>query len=340
MRWFFGTFLFGVAALVVAQLLPLRGYDAAPIAACYSMSCRQEAKLYYMLDLPRFDVLLMGNSRIEPARPAQVADGFTGFNGSLPGTNLRTAIAVLETLVENGRGPEIAIISVDNVALSQTGLPSHWPRGVAGRLRILAEDVVALAQARPPVSDITSFLHSRILITEAEALLQWGSPQFAWERFSTWLVGLGAEGDRRLPRDGSSSPSGPSTADLDGHPPPLLIIDDVTAPLLEHDLDRLDRIQVGGTRVILYESPLLPEVAARAEATMPPRPARIRERLFTGCLRRRIECHAAPVIVGSAENGFWNDYHHPPQRGLEQWLKGILRPHLAARRAEREAGGS
>lgn len=292
-------------------------------------------KLHHLLARRPMDVLLLGNSRPLPVTASLMgvsADRF--FNASLTGESLRSSVLMLERLAEADRAPKLAIVTFDNAELQYYSQPA-WPR-LKLRWRAAVQDIRA-GVMRPDISRVElARTVSRHVANEAGLLIRALTFTRVWRGVGIVL--------RRITH-GDDSSYAPHSADAgynaDGSRDtapvrrpyvarPLPVANRNVLPgYLSYDLERLAALSARGTRVVLFESFLNPDLVRQYLARPSQVAADTREHLVRLCALHNLECHTAPA-VGSTEVP-WPDEGHPPATMLAPYLRAFVADGIAKR---------
>ncbi|MFD2235229.1 hypothetical protein [Phaeospirillum tilakii] len=329
-RLFLSFSALALLALIVIGLWPVPPYRASyRVLGCLDREVLYESKLEQARTDPRYDLMTFGNSRVIDVGAGELdLPGPRFFSMGIGGTSFRQSVVTLAALADAGKAPRVAVLSFDNVALLYAQLPYDFPLPPA-RWRLRGDDLAALIDAPYAVGPDWRKFFRNLAVTEMAALARTINLFRLEERLFAW-AGMVPDGRSCHVWDADGSHRRPPVErELSGAAPKPWPVYEDRYPLLEHDLDRLARIQAAGTRVIIYESPLYPAVADALDPALPPEMAGQRRRLIEGCRARGLECHPAPRLAGSVEDGFWPDATHAPPRALGHFIAGLVRPHLA-----------
>jgi len=288
-------------------------------------------KLHHVLARPPYDALLLGNSRSLPLRAADLGlDPHGTFNLALTGESLRSSTLLLEWLADAGRLPRLALISFDHAELNYYGNPNWAPRPV--RWFQLARDLEA--GLRRPAIPVGEFVRMALRHITTEATLLSRDLSFSRVRrgVSATFARLFAPNDLLAPRapseagyqaDGSRPHSPPGVPFV---PAPLPVPNrNVLTGYLDYDLERIAAVAAKGTRIVIYETPLFPEMQRAAMARPSPVADETRAGLLRMCARHGLECHASPSTFD--DFGLpWPDAGHPPAAALAAWIQTLIVP--------------
>lgn len=289
------------------------------------------AKLTYATSREEpFDLAVFGNSRSVMLGSEHIAQWQRGrgFNFSVGGTAFQQSVRSLEYLAHHGVAPKTAVISIDNAELQFVGSP-YWPQPLFDGIRIF-QDIFSLL--REDYAGFHQRLKDAVKLAEYFAGDGWHHFKLAWN-FDTMLRrGRHFFGDMdvaeidALPsqKDGSRRPkTAKEPPNLVGFKP------ETSAPraVNRYVLIGLRRLAIlaeeYGTRVIVYESPLAPELASAYGARPTGSASESRRWMTLGCKAANVECHPAPVLP-TQETTYWPDCCHAPAVILGKYVSDLI----------------
>lgn len=269
-------------------------------------------KLWQAEKEPRYDIGLFGNSRILMVGADELGLGNRRvFNFAIGGQSIRQSIRLLEELRARGKAPAIAVVSMDYVELGlpgglgvSPGPPWRWLEEAADvwiawkreGLRSAVVQIINIGSAEEQQMAIT-FNHFFVL-SKLRALAGSAGPPASFRP------------------DGSQKeviPAGPVTIS------PLPRRAD-TYPQLESDFARLAAIRDAGTRVLVYESPVAPQLMSVNDRGLSANARAVRYRFHEACARFQLECHGPPSLTAQA----WFNRDHPRAALLAAWLRPLI----------------
>jgi len=323
--------MFGAAAL--SGYLPRddvfggAGPSVAVDLASMPVSSAARLKLRHADLNPPFDVGLFGDSRSLPVSQADIGPAVRFFNFSLSGQSVRASVALLEALARRGKAPRIAVISLDHFELQYYGNPL-WPAALE-RWPLAWTDLADGLQR----SDVSwrDWLRMgwRHLNIESDRFRINLDARFVRMGFETWMGGSDPASFRYPYRPDGSMPNAVAAPAAR----PLRPIEPTTPQILpgyfRRDLQRLARVREQGVRIVLYETPLHGESAARFLKS-PTAHAALHRRIFLDeCRALGLDCHAAPEVFAPDED--WPDATHPPAAALGAYIRAVIASPMLAR---------
>lgn len=281
------------------------------------------------------DVGVFGNSRSVMLQASQIPilQGKTFFNYSVGGTAFQQSVRSLEYLAGRGVAPKTAIISIDNTELQFVGLP-YWPQPIFDGISFLRDLSILFGEEyggfHQRLKDAVKLFNYFSGASWRQFELAWNFDKltrrvrYLWRGYSAHTLSESpnlATGSRR-----QTLPDSP--VDMSGFKP------QTSMPRAENrylliGLRRLAEIaRRHGTRIVVYESPLAPELAMRY-TSRPTAPANETRKWFRlGCEGTPLECHAAPILpVDRGE--LWPDCCHAPANALGAYVSGLLQRRAA-----------
>lgn len=292
----------------------LRGLPAADVAA---------AKLRHAYRHPTFHIGVFGNSRVLMLSAESLKTSPRSFfNFGVGGQSFRQSVRMLQMLAMVDRMPQIAVISFDHPEL---GLPGGDPvsPGFFGRTSERIYDLWHLQQTDASAKNLAIFAWNNLVAELRRTQLNFTySIVFARAR----LLGAAFISMAPLPNyfgtEGNRIEKLPHTTKAINWPIEFQRAERYL--LLERDLDSLAQLATNGRRIIIYESPIAPAVHDHVEANLSANARDVRKRLFAGCVRRKLECFASPVLDGANRGLFWPDATHVPSSLLGDWIRGVI----------------
>jgi hypothetical protein len=242
-----------------------------------------------------YDVGLFGNSRAVEVSAEHLglgADRF--FNFAVGGTPFRQSVALLEYLSQRKRAPALAIISVDNHELGFDGA-IYWPFPFLLHGRALAEWSVLKDTMATSIAQIKGYpivFGYRLHFLTASFT---GTPD------GQEFYRLDGSRDARTGQQGSEIKFSPTE------------VGEYYLRMIDVDMARLAKIARGGTKVVIYESPLYPRLALERSRI----PNRLRSHFASACEREGISCFPAPVLDHGEP---WFDCCHAPPALLGRFI--------------------
>ena len=291
------------------------------------------AKYYHALDRGKpYDVGLFGNSRSamvsrDDFRPGPNA---TFYNFSIGGMALIQSVTLLEELVRNGVAPKTAILSLDHPELQFIEF-LYFPEPILRPLSYARDIATILREGEGTFAQRWS---------DAVKVFKWARKR-SWARFrEIWNVDtlrrrigyiqkavarplknesvlvnrIDGSYQQRLPAEqpsfASFSPGDPAFRAHNRY----VFISLKRLAVLERD---------NNIRIIVYESPLAPEIMRRRLGTTSPQAEESRRWFLAGCRDSTVECVLAPMLT-QVPNINWPDCCHAPARVLGRYLEQFL----------------
>jgi hypothetical protein len=285
-------------------------------------------KFQHALSDPRYNVGVFGNSRVVAVGTSDLDIGErTYFNFAVPGTSLRQSINLIEELGAQGKAPELAVISFDNLELGYYK-NAPYPNAVS-RWRRAGEDVIWTLINRP--ADFVLLTHVILdhVYTEWEAFTNMWNANAIWARTAVLAPGL-------IPEIASAR----HTYTSDGSRPmpiqygkPIEVFRRaeqrmILLPLyMARDFQRLAALDGRVTKIILYESHLDAKSSAELAASPSPRVEDERNQFRRACDGFSISCYTSRELPLPTTNSPWQDCCHPPVDALGRLISGLVRKH-------------
>jgi len=328
--------LFAVALAVLwATAVAVKGLPFAPDAFAAADAARlerlaqldehamAELKVRHALSQPPLEIGLFGNSRIVQLSAGDVgASGDRFFNFAVPGSSLRQSVALLEALIDAGRAPKAAVISLDHLELSFYS-PAEWPAGPVGWLDAGAD--VRWALHRGEVAGALRALHDHMKQAARRV-----TETLSFARLVARLGYLAPDAvpalrafETRFRPDGSRPLAAAVEATEQSAPrAPAFVLH---RPYLLRDLERLSAVRRAGVRVMIYESPLSPENRRAMAAAPRERVEALRRDWLAACRSHGLDCRLAPALGDEGRPPHWPDCCHAPADLLGPFIAGALK---------------
>ena len=275
-------------------------------------------KINHAIISPKAKVGLFGDSR-----SVQVSSKDIGlkngefFNFAVPGTSFRQSSIYLEQLSKIGKVPEIALVNFDNFELQYFPNPTHPTAPM--RWAYVWEDVSFGAKHSTLVDTLK--IVKRALIVEWEAIIRFFNYELIVGRLQFALSDNDpAMAEAPFLTDGSRRQRSPSkkvviSNNFFANAKPNILLD-----FMKRDLARLSGLEA---RVVVYESPIHPDLAKKLLKQPSQYAHATRKRFLKACKNFKIECYTGPVLEKG--NNLWVDNSHAPGPILGAYLAQILR---------------
>ncbi|WP_341704784.1 hypothetical protein [Ferrovibrio sp.] len=241
------------------------------------------------------------------------------FNFSSGSTGFRQSVALIHALQEAGRLPDTLLVTLDNFDI---GYFRHveWPS-------IAADPAYHLSYMYREATGQTDPLVPFYALAEAVAVsVKNLLTSFNFERLIAVLRYYEGRPETLVPNP--FRPDGSRHMDYQGRSQPPFISYSPAWPSMiagmMADLALLGRIAETGTRVIIYETPIAPHLAAEVEARRDPATARLRAAFFEACGRTRVTCVPPPAPLPADQAFIWTSCCHAPPHILGRHLAGLL----------------
>ena len=299
-----------------------------------SVSDLVAAKLAYATSKKEpFELAIFGNSRSVMLGSEHVAQWKRdrGFNFSVGGTAFQQSVRSLEYLAHHGVAPKTAVISIDNTELQFAGSP-YWPQPLFDGFRIF-QDIWLLL--REDYAGFHQRLKDSVKLAEHFANDGWHHFELAWN-FDTMLRrGRHLFGEVDVAKIDAlpSQSDGSRRPEITKKPPNLETFRPATSASRVMDrylLIGLRRLAIlaeqYGTRIIVYESPLAPELASIYTTRPSDAASETRRWMTLGCMDTNIECHWAPVFQTHV-TAYWPDCCHAPPVVLGKYVSNLIANH-------------
>jgi hypothetical protein len=332
-RLFFAILLAGILALQVFQQLALSAADPfapgeeARLARIDRLSVERIAayKIRHVLEAPRFDVVVLGNSSSLGVQGAYLREFGRAFNLSVPGSSVRMSVGIAELLARADKLPATLVVMAENFDV-YTQQVQHMP--LRWRWRNAFDDIWAGLTSPLVTWRETARMAARLLKEERDRFLEAFNVRLLTENVAT-LLGLEAasRSDDLIWRGFNSDGSG---SDMRGDRPDRVALQPrppsggVLEGYLALDIERLSRLS-GHSRIIVYESPVEPNSMAHFAANPDARVSRFREVFMRACREFNLECHPAPMLDQPGAPNRWIDFFHPPADRIGPYVATLLR---------------
>lgn len=275
-------------------------------------------KYGHALRSPRFSHGLFGNSRAVGVSHRDLGLPEAGFfNFAVGGTSFRQSAALVQMLHDAGKLPDIVIISLDNHDLNFFG-HVDWPGLFAApgyHLKFLRQ--VYDRQPGPVLMAKTAaetvLVSIRNIVNElniAKLAGRWG-----------FMFGRSA-GRSNYDADGARMAAPPDVPADQGFRKSMPVWPGM-AVALEADIVRLGQLAASGVRIIVYESPLDPQLADIVAAQRDATTIALRSNIRAMCNANGVVCLDAPVLPGSDVEA-WPDCCHAPPASLGRFIAGLF----------------
>jgi hypothetical protein len=325
----------GICLALAVQWLLVRQLQSAPVFGVDRTAARAVAygqlsgavdpmavKFGHALRHARFRYGLFGSSRA-----LSVSHQHLGlaehefFNFSVGGTSLRQNVALLQALQDAGKAPEIAVISLDNHDIQyfrHVEWPAFWAApgyhlqylrdelagGISAGVVLRAAAEAVLVGVKAAVTDFSlERLRSIRLFFHDMPDASFTHAPYRADGSRVLEVGALNEGP---PAFSSYTPVWPSMA-----------------AGMQADMARLGRLAASGIRIVVFESPIAPQlgdaVMARRDATT----VQLRDAISDACRRHGVTCLPAPELPGTTDHP-WGACCHAPPALLGRYIAGLL----------------
>ena len=94
--------------------------------------------------------------------------------------------------------------------------------------------------------------------------------------------------------------------------------------LLKEDLNYLSQIDPKKTSILIYESPIHPNITLKGRTERLEQIINDRKKFFNSCSNLNIKCIDSPIIKNKKD---WVDPIHPPAKNIGQFIDKILEQH-------------
>jgi hypothetical protein len=321
----------GVLGVLVSLLIAFRGAQLGPDVFANGERVqlvrinqledfdRAAIKGFHGRNVAPYDIGLFGSSHIVQVSAGDVdVKNARLFNFAVTGSSFRQSVALLEHLEAAGKAPAVAVISLDNFTFPM--VENAFYPGLFERLAIIAGDALGLHRRAQYLVALRA-VHNGVA-SEWELFKAVFSFQRILSRLSFWYPDLlPAMSDARLSyrRDGSRQipPRESWNRAMPVSHKPFKLFE----ANLRRDLQRLAALRDRGRTILIYESPLSPELnPVMAEGTL--LLIEKSRKLFAGiCSELALQCRLAPSLSGG---GTWGDCCHAPPRELGQFITSFI----------------
>lgn len=274
----------------------------------------------------KFELGFFGNSRI--IYVSQHDLGISGkrfFNFGVFGSSFRQSIRFIEALNKIGKTPETIVISMDNVALDNAGLPAIYPAGITELIDFFRDFNGLFGAPYAKRSDFNTQIHTPVR-QYAKKLGRIFNPVYLMTRLEALHVayfGGRSQSPGQYGADGSYCCLTRSPQNEEIVIPEAYGRTDLPYPLLEEDMRRLSVATQGQTKVIIYESPLHPLLHEQIEDMLDDKAIELRNRVRSACRKYGYVCHPSLPLKGD-DGELWVDNNHPPSKYLGPFLRLLI----------------
>ncbi len=291
------------------------------------------AKFYHALGRGEpYDVGLFGNSRSAMVSRVEFNPGpnKSFYNFSIGGMALIQSVTLLEELVHHGVAPKIAILSLDHPELQFIEF-LYFPEPILRPLAYASDIATILREGEGTFAQRWS---------DAVKVFKWARKR-SWARFrDIWNVDtLGRRVDYLI--TAITSPlinesillnklDGSYQQILPSEQPSFANFSPSDAAFRAHNrylfisLRRLAALErENKIRIIVYESPLAPEIVQRRLGIISPQAGESRKWFRKGCRDSTVECFMAPMLPNVPKIN-WPDCCHAPAHLLGRYLEQIV----------------
>jgi len=260
------------------------------------------------------DIGVFGNSRsiqISRVNIRRIEDSF--FNYSVPGSSFRQSVTILEELADTQRLPRQIVISMDNLNLQYYANPS-FP-GIFGRWPRAFNDISYGFQA----PDISLLALARMV--RRHILIEWASftnifnTNILKERVNLISSANDSNQTIRYRVDGSRAMKRIAQPLIKKKYPAVKA--NIITGYLTYDLARLAKINSMGSNIVIYESPLFPNMKGKENKAA----IELRKHFLKTCKALLLNCYPAPIL---ANNRNWGDISHAPATLLGPWVSNLI----------------
>lgn len=271
----------------------------------------------------RYDVGLFGNSRSVSVGTKDIRPpaGERFFNFGIGSIDFTTSVLQLERLEAIDKAPKIALINFDHPATRHPVRAPFMPT-------IYGEATVTFGNTLQGFADQSPYrwwyLRQGIETFATRLLGIFNSTLWRW-RISYALDGLLPE---RLRHTDAASfrPDGSREQVLPRVRPHYLLPDDtfIPQPAMNWYFEKLAVLRKRGVRIIVFESPLNPEIVKAVNGIYGSAIDAERKRFASLCMQFEIECHLAPLLNDGQNAQFWEDFSHAPAALLGAYLRVLI----------------
>lgn len=296
-----------------------------------------QAKYQHASNRAPYAVGLFGNSRIVMVQHEDLGmqEGEM-FNFAVGGTSFLQSVSLLEELAKAGKAPDLSIISIDHPELQFFNYP-YWPEPVLNILNVADDSLLYLSQANGSFEyliDGAKFLMNNLMVTWLELRKKWNFDN-ARRYFRYLTVAAGDHStdaahsalppEKVLYRKDGSVTQKPAElmADLN-----LVVVNKLSRysnAYLENYLTKLGGlVETYGLNVVIYESPIHPDLMKKLEVEASPYAKATREKTLTKCSQAGLDCRLAAILAGNTGKSKWPDCCHAPRQTLGAYLRNSI----------------
>jgi len=287
-------------------------------------------KFHHALNHPPYAVGLFGNSRIVMVGHEDLGmQAGEMFNFAVGGTSFLQSVSLLAELAKAGKAPDVSIISLDHPEMQFFGY-SYWPEPLSKIMKIADDAKLFYARTngddRPTIDTLKIFKNS---IEHA-----WARTKELWSfdvvrrylNFLSVATGFAEKqpGKVEYQSDGSTLAQPVLTRSLVEFSANRAL-SKMSNRYLENAIIRLSRlVSEYGLKVVVYESPIAPEIERRLREAASSYAQATQQRTFSMCVQEGLDCRAAPVIEPPKDGPFWRDCCHAPPGQLGRFVRTLI----------------
>tara|TARA_B100000959_G_scaffold278223_1_gene336171 strand:- start:471 stop:1541 length:1071 start_codon:yes stop_codon:yes gene_type:complete len=292
------------------------------------------AKFNHALNHTPYAIGLFGNSRVIRIGSEELGlpeDEI--FNFAVGGTSLLQSVSLLEALAKAGKAPELSIISIDHPELQYFGYPD-WPP-FYNITNSTKDSRLFLARSKYgyyEFTDAAKYFFNNLLYAWKDFIKAWNFDNarkyLTYLGSNRWKVNSQIALDdpvnvRFIYRaDGSMRQPGIVAGANVELTSPILPLSKYSIVYLENYIIRLGRlVDEFGLRVVVYESPLHPNVLTKLRKAASPNARLLQERILSMCIQAGLDCRTAPDIDATANGPYWEDCCHAPAAELGHYIR-------------------
>lgn len=289
-------------------------------------------KMRHVQQVPAFDTGLFGNSRTYPVGSDHMGVESGLFNFSIGSQSFRNNVRMVKALSDIGKLPKTVILQFNHAEISFDNEAPLFPRNTQFVIERLQDAWNIRAAGR---SVKTALVHVyNIGYHETDRVLTAFNARYILTRVQLHCVPifkrLNAAFGWKLGQGGN-----PTRYVVDGS---RLVVQPIPTrflyrkgkrnndyPLLESDFEMLVEVarRHPGLKVLIYETPIISELATKIEEELSANAKSVRERVAALCEQAKFRCVTAPRFPHTAEDP-WADSNHPPARLLGRFLASEL----------------
>ncbi len=271
----------------------------------------------------KVDIGIFGNSRSIGINKKIFPENKSFFNFSVYGSSFRSSVSMIELLFRENKLPESIIISFDNFIISSPKSYLCQDR-LKYRLKRIFVDTKFLLERNEYKYSIINFLN--FVSSEGNCLKN----KFNLERIKNFYLMFFTKDEKLiltskkiekdhgivLYSDGSQSQELKEKVKKETYE--IKNPRKLSYKFLEHDLEIISFInQKENHNVIIFVSPIEPTIHKKLKKS------KDENRFFILCKKYKITCLNQPFLQN--ENPpYWPDASHPPDKKLNEWLKGVI----------------